>query len=67
MAVLAPVSYGPVLVALRGAPPGMVATTRTLNVVAGTVVGIVLLRERPGRSVMLGTALIAAGAVIASG
>ncbi|NYF14861.1 drug/metabolite transporter (DMT)-like permease [Pseudoclavibacter sp. JAI123] len=64
--VLAPLSYGLVFVAMRYAPPEMVATTRNLNIVFGVLVGVALLRERPSRRAWLGTAVIIAGALVAS-
>lgn len=61
VAVLAPASYGLVLLALRLGPPGMVASARTLTIVFGVVLGVWLLREQPTSRAWAGIALICLG------
>ena len=63
IALLAPLSYGLVVLALQLGSPSMVATSRSLNVAVGSVVAVVFLRERPSRAQAAGVALICAGAV----
>lgn len=67
IAVLAPASYGLVLLALRDAPPGVVASARTLTIVFGSVLGVWLLRERPAPATWGGLVIICAGAMAAAG
>lgn len=62
VAVLAPLSYGLVLLAMRVGAPSMVATARSLNIVFGTLVAAMLLGEKASRRTWLGTGLILAGA-----
>lgn len=63
VAVLMPVSYALVLLALSFADVGTVAVGRTLNVVLGAVLGAIVLRERPA---VVGPALIVAGVLLVS-
>lgn len=63
IAVLAPLSYALVILAMRGGSPSMVSTSRSLSVAVGSLFAIVFLRERPSRSGAVGIGLICAGAV----
>jgi drug/metabolite transporter (DMT)-like permease len=64
--VLVPSSFALVFIAMRFAPPEMIAASRNLNVVFGVLVGVLLLGERPTRRAWLGIGIIAAGAALAS-
>lgn len=63
IAVLAPLSYALVILALHGGSPSMVATSRSLNVAVGSLFAIISLRERPSRSGAVGIGLICTGAL----
>ena len=64
--VLIPLSYALVMLAFRWGTPSLVSTARSLNVVTGSLFAIVLLRERPSRTVILGIALICVGATVSA-
>ena len=64
IAVLTPASYGLVLLALSVASVGTVAIGRTLNVVLGAVLGVVVLRERLTHARIAGLAIVVAGVLI---
>ncbi|NIK60949.1 hypothetical protein [Kribbella shirazensis] len=63
VAVLTPLSYGLVLLALSFASVGTVAVGRTLNVVLGAGLGAIVLRERPH---VAGLAVVLAGVLLVS-
>lgn len=69
IAVLVPLSYALVLVAMEIAPVAVVAATRSLNVVFASILGMLLLREPRTASTLGGTACILAGvlAIAAAG
>ena len=62
--LLAPASYGLVLLALTLAPVSYVAAAREVSVVLAAVLGAVVLHEGYGRQRMLGSAAIAAGLML---
>jgi drug/metabolite transporter (DMT)-like permease len=66
IAVLMPASYGLVLLALSVASVGTVAIGRTLNVVLGALLGVVVLHERLDRARIVGLAIILGGVVLVS-
>ncbi|MGW7686100.1 EamA family transporter [Kribbella sp. NPDC054772] len=66
IAVLMPASYGLVLLALSVASVGTVAIGRTLNVVLGALLGVVVLRERLDRARIVGLAIIIGGVLLVS-
>lgn len=66
VALLVPLSYGLVLVAMQHASPSLVATTRNFNIVFGVLAGVVLLRERPTPRAWVGVLVITAGALLAA-
>ena len=59
--ILAPTSYGLVLLALTLAPVSYVAAAREVSVVLAVILGAVVLKEGYGRQRLLGSAAIAAG------
>lgn len=63
-AVLSPLAYLLVLVAMTVARVSYVAPAREIGIVFGTALGVVLLREPAGRLRLLGAALITLGVVI---
>ncbi|TDW23831.1 EamA family transporter [Kribbella kalugense] len=66
IAVLMPASYGLVLVALSVASVGTVAIGRSLNVVVGVLLGVVVLHERLNRSRVIGLATMVGGVLLVS-
>ncbi|GAA1578966.1 EamA family transporter [Kribbella hippodromi] len=66
VAVLMPASYGLVLLALSYASVGAVAIGRTLNVVIGTLLGVVMLKEQLNRARIIGLAAIISGVLVVS-
>ena len=62
--LLAPASYGLVLLALTLAPVSYVAAAREVSVVLAAVLGAVVLHEGYGRQRLLGSAAIAAGLML---
>ncbi|GLY86384.1 hypothetical protein [Actinoallomurus iriomotensis] len=66
VAALVPASYGLVLVAMSLEPVGAVATGRTLNVLLGTLLGVVILRERLTPVRAAGLAAVAGGVLLVS-
>jgi drug/metabolite transporter (DMT)-like permease len=62
--LLAPASYGLVLLALTLAPVSYVAAAREISVVLAAVLGAVVLHEGYGRQRLLGSTVIAAGLVL---
>ncbi|MFG1626628.1 hypothetical protein [Kribbella sp. NPDC049227] len=64
IAILTPASYGLVLLALSVASVGTVAIGRTLNVVLGAIVGLVVLRERLSLARIAGLTTVVAGVLI---
>ncbi|TWD82656.1 hypothetical protein FB561_3792 [Kribbella amoyensis] len=66
IALLAPASYGLVLVALSLAPVGTVAVGRTLNVVVGNLFGVAILRERITLTSAAGLAAVVTGVLLVS-
>jgi len=66
IAVLAPLSYLLVLVAMNFAPATMIATVRTLNVVFGTFAAMWLLKEPITTRTCFGLVLITLGALLAA-
>ncbi|MCO1575655.1 EamA family transporter [Crossiella sp. SN42] len=66
IAVLAPASYGLVLVAMSLAPVSAVATGRTLNVVLGVLLGALVLRERLTAWRIAGLVAVAGGVLLVS-
>ncbi|MCC7370916.1 MAG: EamA family transporter [Chloroflexi bacterium] len=65
--VLAPGSYGLVLLALTLAPVSYVAAAREISVVLAAILGAVVLREGYGPQRLLGSAAIAAGLMLLVG
>jgi drug/metabolite transporter (DMT)-like permease len=66
IAVLAPASYGLVLVAMSLEPVSAVSVGRTLNLVLGTLTGIVLLRERLTFARAIGLVAVTGGVLLVS-
>lgn len=66
VAVLAPASYGLVLVAMSLSPVSTVAVGRTLNVAVGNLMAIVVLRERLTIATVTGLAAVLAGILLVS-
>ena len=66
IAVLTPASYGLVLLALRFASVGTVAIGRSLNVVLGVLLGVVVLRERLEPRQAIGLATMVGGILLVS-
>ncbi|GAA4011796.1 EamA family transporter [Allokutzneria multivorans] len=66
IALLAPASYCLVLVAMAIEPIGAVATGRTLNVVVGVLLGVLVLRERLTLSRTTGLTAVVAGVLLVS-
>ena len=64
IAVLTPASYGLVLLALSVASVGTVAIGRTLNVVLGALLGVVVLHERLTFARLTGLVTIVAGVLL---
>lgn len=64
IAVLVPASYGLVLWAMTLEPVQSVATGRTLNVVVGTLLGVVALRERLAVTKIVGMLMIIGGVLL---
>lgn len=62
--LLAPTSYGLVLLALSLAPVSYVAATREVSVVLAALLGTLVLREGYGRQRLLGSVSIAAGLML---
>ncbi len=62
--LLAPVSYGLVLLALTLAPVSYVAAAREISVVLAALLGALVLHEGYGRQRLLGSAAIAAGLML---
>jgi drug/metabolite transporter (DMT)-like permease len=62
--ILAPTSYGLVLLALSLAPVSYVAATREVSVVLAALLGSVVLHEGYGRQRVLGSVAIAAGLML---
>ncbi|MFN8634035.1 MAG: EamA family transporter [Chloroflexota bacterium] len=62
--LLAPASYGLVLLALTLAPVSYVAAAREVSVVLAALLGAVVLREGYGRQRLLGSTAIAAGLML---
>ena len=62
--LLAPASYGLVLLALSLAPVSYVAAAREVSVVLAALLGTVVLREGYGRQRLLGSVAIAAGLML---
>lgn len=62
--LLAPVSYGLVLLALSLAPVSYVAAAREVSVVLAAILGAVVLHEEYGRQRLLGSVAIAAGLML---
>ena len=62
--ILAPTSYGLVLLALTLAPVSYVAAAREISVVLAALLGAVVLHEGYGRQRLLGSAAIAAGLML---
>jgi drug/metabolite transporter (DMT)-like permease len=61
-----PASYGLVLLALTFASVGTVAIGRSLNVVLGVLLGVVVLRERLDRVRGIGLATLVGGVLLVS-
>jgi drug/metabolite transporter (DMT)-like permease len=66
VAVLIPASYGLVLLALSVASVGTVAIGRSMNVVLGALLGVVVLRERLDRARVAGLATMVGGVLLVS-
>ncbi|MBB4678675.1 EamA family transporter [Crossiella cryophila] len=66
IAVLIPASYGLVLVAMTLEPVSAVATGRTLNVVLGVLLGVLVLRERLTAWRVAGLAAVIGGVLLVS-
>lgn len=66
IAALVPASYGLVLAAMSLEPVGAVATGRTLNVVLGTLLGVLVLRERLSLPRVAGLVAVVAGVLLVS-
>lgn len=66
IAALVPASYGLVLVAMSLEPVGAVATGRTLNVVLGTILGVLVLRERVSLPRIAGLVAVIGGVLLVS-
>jgi uncharacterized membrane protein len=62
--ILAPTSYGLVLLALTLAPVSYVAAAREISVVLAALLGAVVLHEGYGRQRLLGSVFIAAGLML---
>jgi drug/metabolite transporter (DMT)-like permease len=62
--LLAPSSYGLVLLALTLAPVSYVAAAREISVVLAAILGAVVLHEGYGRQRLLGSTAIAAGLML---
>lgn len=60
------VTYGAALVALRTAPAGLISAVRETSVVFGAVIARLFLKEPLGLRRVLGSVIVAAGAVIAA-
>jgi len=67
IALLVPASYGLVLVAMALEPVTAVAAGRTLNVVVGALLGVVVLRERLTVTRVIGLVAIIGGVVLVAG
>jgi drug/metabolite transporter (DMT)-like permease len=66
IAVLMPASYGLVLLALTFASVGTVAIGRSLNVVLGVILGVVVLRERLDGLRVIGLTTLVGGVLLVS-
>ncbi|TCC05931.1 EamA family transporter [Kribbella soli] len=66
IAVLMPASYGLVLLALTVASVGTVAIGRSLNVVLGVLLGVVVLHERLDAARVIGLATMVGGVLLVS-
>ncbi|MGC4941811.1 hypothetical protein [Kribbella sp. DT2] len=64
VAVLTPASYGLALVAMSLTSIGTVAIGRTLNVVVGTLLGLIVLRERITPLTTIGLAAVVGGVLL---
>ena len=63
VSVLGPLGYILVLYAMQLAPVSLVAPARELSTLVGTLLGVVLLKERVTPARLLGVACIVAGVV----